>query len=337
MGMLVEGTWIAADEHLRNAGDGNFIRPNATFRSHVTADGSSGFVAEPNRYHLYVALPCPWAHRTLLLRVLKGLEDAIPISIVAPQMLENGWTFENYPGATGDRANGCKFLYELYLKADRNYTGRVTVPVLWDTKTNTIVSNESAEIVRMLNSEYNAFARHPSDDYYPVEAREEIEELNALIYRTVNHGVYRAGFAGRQDKYEAAVADLFATLDMLDGRLSHQRYLCGERVTEADWRLFTTLIRFDAVYYIHFKCSVRRLIDYPHLFDYTRELYQTPGVAATVNFDHIKQHYYGSHLRLNPSGLVPVGPAQRFDIPHTRWAVAKKSKGIHRAGFAPAR
>jgi putative glutathione S-transferase len=337
MGMLVEGGWIADDQQLRNSGDGNFIRPNTSFRSYVTADGSSGFVAEPNRYHLYVALSCPWAHRTLLLRALKGLEDTIPISIVAPWTLENGWTFESYPGATGDQANGSKFLYELYLKAHRNYTGRVTVPVLWDTKTNTIVSNESAEIVRMLNSEFNAFARHPDDDYYPVESRREIDELNALIYSTVNHGVYRAGFAGRQDKYEGAVADLFETLDILDERLSERRYLCGERATEADWRLFPTLIRFDAVYYIHFKCSVRRLVDYPNLFDYTRELYQTPGVAATVNFDHIKHHYYGSHVRINPSGLVPIGPAQKFDIPHTRWAISGKNTGIPRVGLAPAR
>lgn len=337
MGMLVEGNWIAGDQQLRNSGDGNFIRPNTSFRSYVTADGSSGFAAEPNRYHLYVALSCPWAHRTLLLRALKGLEDTIPISIVAPWTLENGWTFENYPGATEDHANGCKYLSELYLKAHRNYTGRVTVPVLWDTKTNTIVSNESAEIVRMLNREFNAFARHPDDDYYPVESRGEIDELNALIYSTVNHGVYRAGFAGRQDKYEGAVADLFETLDILDERLSERRFLCGERVTEADWRLFPTLIRFDAVYYIHFKCCVRRLVDYPNLFDYTRELYQTPGVAATVSFDHIKHHYYGSHVRINPSGLVPVGPAQKFDIPHTRGAVSRKNKGIPRVGLAPAR
>jgi glutathionyl-hydroquinone reductase len=335
MGMLVEGNWIADDQHLRNSGDGNFIRPNTSFRGYV--NGSSGFAAEPNRYHLYVALSCPWAHRTLLLRALKGLEDAIPISIVAPWTLENGWTFENYPGATGDQANGCTYLYELYLKAHRNYRGRVTVPVLWDTKTNTIVSNESAEIVRMLNSEFNAFAHRPDDDYYPVESRGEIDELNALIYSTVNHGVYRAGFARKQDKYEGAVADLFETFDILDERLSQRRYLCGERVTEADWRLFPTLIRFDAVYYIHFKCCVRRLVDYPNLFDYTRELYQTPGVAATVNFDHIKHHYYGSHVRINPSGLVPVGPAQKFDIPHTRAAVSRKTKGIPRVGLAPAR
>ena len=337
MGMLIEGNWIAEDQQLRNSGDGNFVRPNTSFRSYVTADGSSGFVAERNRYHLYVALSCPWAHRTLLLRALKGLEEAIPISIVAPWTLENGWTFESYPGATGDQANGAKYLYDLYLKAHRDYTGRVTVPVLWDTKTNTIVNNESAEIARMLNSEFNAFARHPDDDYYPMESRGEIDELNALIYNTVNHGVYRAGFAGGQDKYESAVADLFETLDVLDERLSQRRYLCGERVTEADWRLFPTLIRFDAVYYIHFKCSVRRLIDYPNLFDYTRELYQTPGIAATVNFDHIKHHYYGSHARINPSRLVPVGPAQKFDIPHSRWAVSREKKERPHVGLAPAR
>jgi glutathionyl-hydroquinone reductase len=326
MGMLVEGEWIADDQRFRNSDDGNFTRPNTSFRSRVTADGSSGFAAEPNRYHLYIALSCPWAHRTLLLRALKGLEDAIQISIVAPWTRENGWTFESYPGATGDQANGSKYLYELYLKARQSYTGRVTVPALWDTKTKTIVSNESAEIVRMLNSEFNAFAGHPADDYYPVELRGEIDELNALIYRTVNDGVYRAGFAGRQDKYEGAVADLFQTLDILDERLSQRRYLCGERATEADWRLFPTLIRFDAVYYIHFKCSVRRLVDYPSLFDYARELFQTPGVAATVNFDHIKHHYYGSHVRLNPSGLIPLGPAQKFDIPHTRGAFSKQNK-----------
>jgi putative glutathione S-transferase len=336
MGMLVDGNWVADDQRLRNSGEGNFIRPNTQFRSHVTADGSSGFAAEPNRYHLYVSLSCPWAHRTLLLRALKGLEDSVPISIVAPWTLENGWTFESYPGATGDKANGSKYLYELYRKTHPNYTGRVTVPVLWDTKTNIIVNNESAEILRMLNGEFNAFARHPDDDYYPAETRGEIDDLNALIYSNVNHGVYRAGFAGRQDKYEGAVADLFKTFDMLDERLSDRRYLCGERATEADWRLFPTLIRFDAVYYIHFKCNVRRLIDYPNLFDYTRELYQTPGVAATVNFDHIKHHYYCSQVHINPSGLVPVGPAQRFDIPHTRGAVPRKRQG-HTVGLAAAR
>jgi putative glutathione S-transferase len=308
MGMLVEGDWIADDQRLRNSGDGNFVRPNASFRNHVTADGSSGLAAEPHRYHLYVALSCPWAHRTLLLRALKGLEDAIPISIVAPWTLDSGWTFESYPEATGDQANGARYLYELYLNSHRSYTGRATVPVLWDTKTNTIVNNESAEIMRMLNSEFNAFARYPDDDYYPAELRLEIDELNSLIYSSVNHGVYRAGFAARQDRYEGAVASLFETLDMLDERLSERRDLCGERVTEADWRLFPTLIRFDAVYYIHFKCNVRRLVDYSNLFDYTRELYQTPGVAATVNFDHIKRHYYGSHVRINPSGLLPLGP-----------------------------
>ncbi|MGC1294621.1 MAG: glutathione S-transferase family protein [Alloacidobacterium sp.] len=337
MGMLVDGKWIADDQRFRNSGDGNFIRPSTSFRSYVAADGSSGFAAEPNRYHLYVALSCPWAHRALLLRALKGLEDAISISIVAPWTLENGWSFESYPGATGDRANGFRYLYEVYLRAHQSYTGRVTVPVLWDTRTNTIVNNESAEIVRMLNSEFNAFARHPDDDYYPADLRGEIDELNALIYRAVNHGVYRAGFAGRQDKYEVAVADLFQTLDSLEERLSQRRYLCGEQVTEADWRLFPTLIRFDAVYYIHFKCSVRRLVDYPNLYDYTRELFQTPNVAATVNFEHIKHHYYGSHVRINPSSLVPVGPAPKFDIPHTRAAVSKKSEGISRVGFARAR
>jgi glutathionyl-hydroquinone reductase len=335
MGMLVDGKWIADDLRFRSSGDGNFIRPTTSFRGFVTADGSSGFAAELNRYHLYVALPCPWAHRTLLLRALKGLEHAIPISIVAPWTLGNGWTFESYPGATGDQVNGANYLYELYLKADPDYTGRVTVPVLWDTKTNTIVNNESAEIMRMLNSEFNAFARHPEDDYYPAESRREIDELNTLIYATVNHGVYRAGFARQQDKYEAAVADLFETLDSLDERLSQRRYLCGERVTEADWRLFPTLVRFDPVYYIHFKCSVRRIIDYPSLFDYARQLYQTPGVAATVNFDHIKRHYYGSHRRINPSGLVPVGPVPTFDIPNTRAAISRKSREIPRVSLAP--
>jgi glutathionyl-hydroquinone reductase len=336
MGMLVEGDWIADDQRFRNTGDGRFIRPKTSFRNFVTADGSSGFAAEPNRYHLYVSLSCPWAHRTLLLRALKGLEDAVPISIVAPWTHENGWTFEDYPGATGDQCNGFKYLYELYLRSRRGYTGRVTVPVLWDIKTNTIVNNESAEIVRMLNSEFNAFARYPGDDYYPAKLRQEIDDLNELIYRTVNHGVYRAGFAGVQDKYEDAVADLFTTLDSLDERLSGQRYLCGEHVTEADWRLFPTLIRFDAVYYIHFKCSVRRLIDYPNLFDYTRQLYQTRGVAPTVNFEHIKRHYYGSHRRINPSGLVPVGPSQRFDIPHNRGQFQEKALG-DKVGLAPAR
>ena len=315
MGMLVEGRWQDDQYETRS---GEFVRNDSVLRNWVTVDGSSGFRAETRRYHLYVSLACPWAHRTLILRTLKGLEDAITVSIVNPQMGPEGWGFAEGRGCTRDRVNGAAFLRDVYLKAKTDYTGRVTVPVLWDRKTGTIVNNESAEIIRMLNSEFDAFASRELVDLYPEALRPQIERWNGIIYRTVNNGVYRAGFATAQDKYETAVNELFATLDMLDQHLGKNRYLCGSVVSEADWRLFTTLVRFDAVYYGHFKCNLRRLVDYDNLWGYTRELYQIPGVAATVDMEHIKKHYYRSHPRINPTGLVPVGPTLDFAAPHGR-------------------
>ena len=315
MGMLVKGVWqdIAYD-----AKSGEFVRNDSAFRDWVTADGASGFRAEAGRYHLYVSLACPWAHRTLILRTLKGLEGAITVSIVDPHMGCAGWSITGQRGGTGDSVNGAALLRDVYLKAKPDYTGRVTVPVLWDRKTGTILNNESAEIIRMLNSEFNAFALRELNDLYPQALRAQIERWNAIIYRTVNNGVYRAGFATAQDKYEAAAGELFATLDRLDEHLGKHRYLCGSVTTEADWRLFTTLVRFDAVYHGHFKCNLRRLVDYDNLWAYTRDLYQIPGVAATVDLGQIKEHYYRSHPRINPTGVVPVGPTLDFAAPHGR-------------------
>ncbi len=318
MGMLVNGVWrdVGYDT---NAGE--FLRNESVFRDRVTADGSSGFRAEPERYHLYVSLACPWAHRTLILRALKGLENAISVSIVDPTMGPDGWSFGDRPGCTRDTVNGATLLREVYLKARPDYTGRVTVPVLWDRKTATIVNNESAEIIRMLNREFNAFAARDWSDLYPDSLRPEIDRWNALIYPTVNNGVYRAGFATTQDKYEAAVRSLFETLNTIEEHLGRHRYLCGTRLTEADWRLLTTLVRFDAVYYGHFKCNLRRLSDFQNLWGYARELYQIPGVAATVDMGQIKEHYYRSHARINPTGIVPVGPMIDFATPHGRQAL----------------
>jgi putative glutathione S-transferase len=315
MGMLVKGIWqdIAYDTK-----SGEFVRNDSVFRDRVTADGASGFRAEAGRYHLYVSLACPWAHRTLILRTLKGLEGAITVSIVDPYMGPAGWSFTGHRGCTSDSVNGAALLRDVYLKAKPDYTGRVTVPVLWDRKSGTILNNESAEIVRMLNSEFNAFALRELNDLYPAALRAQIERWNGIIYRTVNNGVYRAGFATAQDKYEAAVRELFATLDRLDEHLGEHRYLCASVPTEADWRLFTTLVRFDAVYYGHFKCNLRRLLDYDNLWAYTRELYQTAGVAGTVDLEQIKEHYYRSHPRINPNGVVPVGPTLDFAAPHGR-------------------
>ena len=315
MGMLVKGLW--QDIAYENK-SGEFVRDDSLFRNWVTADGSSGFRAEAQRYHLYVSLACPWAHRTLILRALKGLEDAITVSIVDPYMGPEGWRFSERRGCTRDSVNGAAFLRDIYLKAKSDYTGRVTVPVLWDRKTGTIVNNESSEIIRMLNCEFDAFASRKLPDLYPEALRPEIERWNAIIYRTVNNGVYRAGFATAQDKYEAAARELFATLDAIDEHLGKHRYLCGTALTLADWRLFTTLVRFDAVYYVHFKCNLRRIVDYENLWGHTRELYQIPGVAATVDLEQIKEHYYRSHPRINPTGLVPVGPAIDFALPHDR-------------------
>ena len=315
MGILVKGVWQDARYDTKT---GEFVRWESAFRDRVTADGSSGFPAEPGRYHLYVSLACPWAHRTLILRALKGLEDAISVSIVDPYMGPEGWGFTGRPGCTPDTVNGARFLREVYVKARPDYTGRVSVPVLWDRARATIVSNESSEIIRMLNREFDAFAKRELHDLYPEALRAQIDRWNELIYRTVNNGVYRAGFATAQDKYEEAVRDLFGTLSTLDEHLGRSRYLCGAAITEADWRLFTTLARFDTVYYSHFKCNLRRLADFENLWDYARELYQIPGVAATVDLGQIKEHYYRSQTRVNPTGIVPLGPAVDFRLPHGR-------------------
>ncbi|RLT98012.1 glutathione S-transferase family protein [Ketobacter sp.] len=312
MGLLVEGRWV--DQwYDTDSTKGRFERSAAQFRNWVTRDGSrgasgrDGFKAEPGRYHLYVSLACPWAHRTLIFRRLKGLETMIGVSVVNPLMLDQGWTFQPDQGANGDDVYQLAYLYQLYLKADPEYSGRVTVPVLWDKHTETIVSNESADIIRMFNSAFDECGAKPGD-YYPAPWRDEIDQLNHLIYETVNNGVYRAGFATRQEAYEEAISPLFKTLDYLEQRLEGRPFLLGESVTEADWRLFTTLIRFDAVYFGHFKCNLRRIVDYRNLSAYLRRLYQWPGVAETVDFYHIKQHYYGSHRTINPTGIVPLGP-----------------------------
>jgi putative glutathione S-transferase len=321
MGLLVDGVWKDQWYDTASTG-GRFVRTTTRFRSWITPDGapgpsgSGGFAAEPGRYHLYVSLACPWAHRTLIFRRIKRLEEVISISIVEPLMGKEGWVFgDNAP--TRDTANGKAKLSEIYLLADPHYTGRVTVPVLWDRRQRTIVNNESAEIIRMLNAAFAAFT-DVETDYYPAALREEIDAINARVYETVNNGVYRAGFATTQAAYEEAFLALFATLDDLELRLSRQRYLAGDRITEADWRLFTTLVRFDAVYVGHFKCNLRRIADYPNLSNYLRELYQIPGVAETVSIDHIKRHYYGSHRQINPSGIVPLGPELNFSAPHDR-------------------
>ena len=319
MGKLVDGVWHNVWYDTKKSG-GRFQRSDSAFRDWVTADGSSGFKAEPRRYHLYVSLACPWAHRTLIFRKLKRLEQAISVDVVHWHMAENGWEFGNQDGddaATGDRLLGKDFLHQVYTTARPDYTGRVTVPVLWDKQSNTIVSNESAEIIRMLNGAFDEWG-DAELDFYPKALRSEIEAVNEPIYHRVNNGVYKAGFATTQSAYDQAFAELFETLDELEGRLGRQRYLAGEVITEADWRLFTTLLRFDPVYHGHFKCNLRRLVDYPNLWDYTRELYQVPGVAKTVNLHHIKQHYYASHRGVNPTGIVPRGPEIDFSAPHGR-------------------
>lgn len=312
MGLLIEGRWHDQWYDTKSTG-GAFKRQESAFRNWVTADGSSGFKAEPGRYHLYVSLACPWAHRTLIFRKLKKLEDVISVSVVEPLMLANGW--ELAPGA--DPVNGKRFLYEVYTEANPTISGRVTVPVLWDKQKRTIVNNESSEVIRILNSAFDAFG-DASLDFYPEDLRSEIDEINAHVYDRVNNGVYKAGFATDQRVYEQAFDRLFEALDTLDERLGRQRYLVGDRQTEADWRLFTTLVRFDAVYVGHFKCNLRRIADYPNLSNYLRDLYQVDGVRETVNFDHIKRHYYGSHATINPTGIVPKGPALDFEAPHDR-------------------
>ena len=293
---------------------GAFQRQASRFRDWVTADGSSDFPAAAGRYHLYVSLACPWAHRTLIARARKGLEAAIGVTVVDPIRDERGWAF----GAEPDPLNGWSFLSEAYQASDPEFEGRVTVPVLWDRERGVIVNNESADILRMLNSAFDAWAEHPERDLYPQPLRDEIDAVNARVYETVNNGVYKAGFASTQQAYEEAVRPLFETLDWLEQRLSTRRYLLGDAITEADWRLFTTLIRFDAVYHGHFKCNLRRIVDYPHLWGYLRDLYQQPGVAATVDFDPIKRHYYVTHARINPTQVVPLGPVLDLDAPHGR-------------------
>jgi glutathionyl-hydroquinone reductase len=302
---------------------GEFVRKESLFRNWVTADGApgptgeGGFAAEPGRYHLYVSWACPWAHRTLIFRKLKGLEDLISVSVVNPYMHEPGWTFEPHPGSTPDHVNGARHLHEIYTLADPEYTGIVTVPVLWDKRRKTIVNNESAEIIRMFNSAFDAFTGCRTD-YYPAHVRAEIDAVNERVYETLNNGVYRAGFATSQRAYDRAFDALFDTLDWLEARLGRQRYLAGGQITEADWRLFTTLVRFDAVYHGHFKCNRRRLIDYPNLWGFTRELYQMDEIADTVHLEQIKTHYYGSHRQLNPGGIIPRGPELDFGSPHGR-------------------
>jgi glutathionyl-hydroquinone reductase len=320
MGLLVDGAWQDVDMRVK---DGQFVRKPTAFHNYVTADGSpgqtgkGGFPAERDRYHLYVSLACPWAHRTLIFRKLKKLEGVISVSVTVALLGKKGWEFGTEAGATLDTINGKSVLADVYVLADPHYSGRASVPVLWDKKQHTIVNNESSEIIRMLNTAFDAFT-DVRTDYYPAELRGEIDRVNDLVYETVNNGVYRSGFATTQVAYEEAARAIFATLDQLEARLSRQRYLVGRQVTEADWRLFTTLVRFDAVYYSHFKCNVRRIIDYPNLWNYLRDLYQTPGVAETVSLDHIKRHYYGSHRNVNPTGIVPIGPALYFDLPHDR-------------------
>lgn len=322
MGLLVDGKWHDKWYSTAETG-GKFVRSESRFRNWVTRDGSAGpsgeagFKAEPGRYHLYVSYACPWAHRTLIFRALKKLGDAISVSVVHHFMGADGWTFLADDGATGDTLYGLDFLHQIYAKADPEYSGRVTVPVLWDRQRQTIVSNESSEIIRMLNSALDEWG-DASLDFYPEALRTEIDAINAVIYPSVNNGVYRAGFATTQAAYEEAFRELFATLDTLEERLGRQRYLVGDRLTEADWRLFTTLVRFDPVYVGHFKCNLRRIADYPNMSNYLRDLYQIPGVAETVNIRHIKAHYYGSHLNINPTGIVPLGPELAYSAPHDR-------------------
>jgi putative glutathione S-transferase len=302
---------------------GEFIRSESSFRNWVTTDGSAGpsgedgFAAEPDRYHLYVSYACPWAHRALIFRVLKGLESVITVSVVHPLMPAESWVFGDYPGATEDHINHADYLYENYLKADPDFDGLVTVPVLWDKKRQTIVNNESSEIIRMLNSAFDDYSNSKTD-FYPESLSEEIDAINDIVYKNINNGVYRAGFATTQTAYDKAFDRLFNTMDELEELLSKQRYLIGNKMTEADWRLFTTLVRFDAVYYNHFKTNKKRLMDCPNLWAYTRELYQVPGVAETVNMDHIKYHYFASHGSINPTGVVPKGPEIDFMFPHGR-------------------
>jgi putative glutathione S-transferase len=313
MGYLLDGQWKDGWYDTASTG-GEFVRPPPKFRNRITADGSSDFCAEAERYHLYVSLACPWAHRTLIFRVLKKLEKVISVSVVEPVMSAQGWAFSS---ELPDHINGYSYLHQVYTSVEPRYTGRVTTPALWDRQQHVIVSNESADIIRMFNDEFRTLAPD-TQDYCPAQLRAGIDEINAFIYDNVNNGVYRCGFAGTQSAYEAAAKRLFAALDSLDQRLSRSRYLLGNQPTESDWRLFTTLIRFDAVYHYHFKCNLRRIEDYEHLSGYVRDLYQKPGIADTVNLAHIKRHYYMSHEHINPTRIVPVGPELDFSRPHHR-------------------
>ncbi|MEO6574297.1 MAG: glutathione S-transferase family protein [Polyangiaceae bacterium] len=313
MGLLVDGEWKDVWYDTASTG-GSFVRKDASFREVVSRERGARFTAEPDRYHLYVSLACPWAHRTLIVRALKGLEEILPISVVNPFMAEDGWTFADAPGVIPDPIFNAKFLYEIYQRARPAYTGRVTVPVLWDKREGTIVNNESSEIIRMLDDAFDPLATRKLASLYPAPLRAEIDAVNARVYDTVNNGVYKAGFATAQAPYEEAVRALFDTLDTLEKKLESQRYVVGDALTEADVRLFTTLVRFDAVYFGHFKCNLRRIADYPRLWAYARSIYQLPFVAPTVSFDHIKEHYYRSHASINPTRIVPLGPVQDWTV-----------------------
>jgi putative glutathione S-transferase len=335
MGYLDKGEWVDAPRDTRRTG-GRFVRTESQFRNWVTADGSpgpetdsglggaGGFKAEPGRYHLYVSWACPWAHRTLIVRALKGLEDHVSLSAVHWRMHENGWTFADDPDVIPDPINHADYMWQVYRAAQPDYSGRASVPVLWDRTTGTIVSNESSEIIRMFNSAFDGLPGVRAElDLYPADRRAEIDAINGRVYETVNNGVYKSGFATSQAAYEEAATAVFESLDWLEGILGRRRYLAGDRVTEADWRLFTTLVRFDPVYFGHFKCNLRRIFDCPNLWNYTKELYQWPGVAATVNLRHIKSHYYGSHETVNPTLIIPIGPAIDYSTPHDRDRLSK--------------
>ncbi len=322
MGLLQDGVWV--DQwYDTKSNDGRFVRKQSSFRNWVTKDGApgpsgeGGFKAEAGRYHLYISHACPWAHRTVIFRSLKGLEDMISLSVVHWYMAENGWSFEEGDGVIPDPLHGARFMHQVYTAADPHYSGRVTVPVLWDKKKQTVVSNESSEIIRMFNSAFDDIGAREGD-YYPESMRDDIDAVNDRIYDTINNGVYKSGFATTQAAYEEALLPLFETLDLLEKRLAGQHYLMGDKLTEADWRLFTTLIRFDPVYVGHFKCNLRRIADYPNLSNYVRDLYQIPGIAGTVHMDHIKRHYYESHETINPTRIVPKGPEIDYLSPHNR-------------------
>jgi putative glutathione S-transferase len=322
MGLLINGKWHDQWYDTKSSG-GKFVRSESQFRNWVTPDGApgstgkGGFQAESGRYHLYVSLACPWAHRTLIFRNLKKLEAHIGVTVVDPHMLEHGWIFSGKRGTDMDKLNGHDYLYQLYTHCQPDYSGRVTVPVLWDKQSQTIVNNESADIIRMLNSAFDKITE-ADDDYYPTALRPEIDAINDFVYDNINDGVYRCGFATEQKAYEEAFDNLFGALDEMEQRLSHQPYLVGTQITEADWRLFTTLIRFDAVYYSHFKCNQHRISDYENLGNYLRELYQHPGIKETVDIEQIKQHYYYSQITVNPTQIVPKGPTLDFMAPHDR-------------------